>query len=261
VTLPSKRRRGPPDPPSPSQLPPKASTRSRFACISALSCEDCEVRTQSICGALEPEELDELARIGHSRAIAATAHLFEQGDPQHSVFNVTSGFLRLSHVLPDGRRHVVGFVLPGEFIGLAPDEIHRLTAEALTSAIVCQFPLGDFYDLVGRKRKMLHALLDLAAHKLGFSHEQTALVAHGSALQRLAAFLADLMGRIARVQEPSEYLPLPMTRLDIAERLGLTIETVSRSFSLLAHDGILVVMHAGVRVIDPARLGQIASGC
>ena len=97
-----------------------------------LDCADCEIKSLSICDALEPDEFEALERIGRTQAYPAKTTIFEQGRDAGFVFNLTSGALRLSKLLPDGRRQVVGFAMPGDFLGLALQKTHMFTADALT---------------------------------------------------------------------------------------------------------------------------------
>ena len=119
----------------------EASVRTLAACTShrpsqgaGLDCADCEIKSQSICAALEPDEFDALERIGRNQTYPAKTTIFEQGRDASFVYNLTSGALRLSKLLPDGRRQVVGFAMPGDFLGLALQKNHMFTADALTPA-------------------------------------------------------------------------------------------------------------------------------
>ena len=114
-------------------------------------CDDCKVRLFSVCGALEGPELDELYRISHPRNFSPKAMLFDQGALAGSVFNVTEGVVRLYKSLPDGRRQIVGFALPGDFLGLALMDRYGVAAEAVTDVKACRFARTAFRRLSRRQ--------------------------------------------------------------------------------------------------------------
>src|ERR1700710_1442643 len=117
----------------------------------ANGCDDCKVRLFSVCGALELSELEELDRISQVRTFAARSVLFEQDTLAGSVFNVTEGVVRLYKSLPDGRRQIVGFALPGDFLGLALMDRYGVAAEAVTQVRVCRFGRPAFLAFVEGK--------------------------------------------------------------------------------------------------------------
>src|ERR1700749_766728 len=114
-------------------------------------CEDCKVRLFSVCGALEAAELDALDRISQVRHFPAKTMLFDQGALAGSVFNVTEGMVRLYKSLPDGRRQIVGFALPGDFLGLALQDRYGVAAEAVNQVRVCRFARSAFISFVDDK--------------------------------------------------------------------------------------------------------------
>jgi CRP/FNR family transcriptional regulator len=97
------------------------------------ACVNCDVRTMAVCAALADDELAELDKIMTSRHLAPNEMLVTEGDPLKRAYSLTSGMLRLSIALPDGRRQITGFLLPGDYLGLADDEVHSSTAEAVGS--------------------------------------------------------------------------------------------------------------------------------
>jgi CRP/FNR family transcriptional regulator, anaerobic regulatory protein len=219
-------------------------------------CEDCRVRLFSVCGALESSELDELDRISQHRNFSARTTLFEQGALAGSVFNVTEGIVRLYKSLPDGRRQIVGFALPGDFLGLALQDRFGVTAEAVTDVGVCRFTRSAFLAFVDGKPHLLRRLHEFAGHELSLAQEQMLLLGRRTAEEKVAAFLLNLQSRYGRIGAMSVTVPLPMSRQDIADYLGLTIETVSRTMTKLAREKAVVIVPDGVRLLDRARLAQ-----
>jgi CRP/FNR family transcriptional regulator, anaerobic regulatory protein len=222
-------------------------------------CDDCKVRLFSVCGALESSELDELDRISQVRDFAARTTLFDQGALAGSVFNITDGMVRLYKSLPDGRRQIVGFALPGDFLGLAMQDRYGVVAEAVTQVRVCRFARAIFLDYVDGKPHLLRRLHEFAGHELSLAQDQMLLLGRRTAEEKVAAFLLNLQARYARIGTLSVTVPLPMSRQDIADYLGLTIETVSRTLTRLARDTLIVVVPDGVRLLVKERLDQLAA--
>jgi CRP/FNR family transcriptional regulator len=223
-----------------------------------LDCADCDVRGQSVCHALDPDEFEALEKIGRTISVSAKATVFEQGRDASYVCSLTSGALRLSKLLPDGRRQVVGFAMPGDFLGLALAKTHMFTADALTPARICQFSRVGFSDLMDEKPRLMRALLEAASHELTLAQDQMVVLGRRTAEEKIAAFLVGMRKRYARIHGASVQVPLPMTRLDIGDFLGLTVETVSRMMTRMAREKTIVIVPDGVRLLDVARLEQLA---
>jgi CRP/FNR family transcriptional regulator, anaerobic regulatory protein len=222
-------------------------------------CEDCKVRLFSVCGALEASELDELDRISQGKAFAPKTMLFDQGAIAGSVFNVTEGVVRLYKSLPDGRRQIVGFALPGDFLGLALMDRYGVAAEAVTDVQVCRFARSAFLTYIDGKPHLLRRLHEFAGHELSLAQDQMLLLGRRNAEEKVAAFLLNLQKRYGRLGTISVTIPLPMTRQDIADYLGLTIETVSRTLTKFAREKIILIVPDGVRLTGTARLDQLAA--
>lgn len=222
-------------------------------------CDDCKVRLFSVCGALEPEELDELDHLSQVKNFAAKTMLFDQGALAGSVFNLTEGIVRLYKSLPDGRRQIVGFALPGDFLGLALMDRYGVAAEAVTPVRVCRFTRAAFLTYVNGKPHLLRRLHEFAGHELSLAQDQMLLLGRRNADEKVAAFLLNLQARYGRIGAKSVNVPLPMSRQDIADYLGLTIETVSRTLTKLAKEKTVVVVPDGVRLLSTDRLDQLAA--
>jgi len=224
----------------------------------SLDCAACEIKPLSVCSALKPEEFAALDRIGRTICAPARTTLFEQSRNADFVSNLSSGALRLSKLLPDGRRQVVGFALPGDFLGLALAPTHMFTADALTAVKVCQFPRLAFCDLLDSKPHLMKRLMSIASHELTLAQDQMVILGRRTAEEKVAAFLIGMRDRYARINGQCLHVPLPMTRLDVGDFLGLTVETVSRMMTRLAREKTIVIVPDGVRLLDVARLERIA---
>ena len=222
-------------------------------------CDDCKVRLFSVCGALAPSELDELDRISQVKVFAPKATLFEQDAMAGSVFNVTEGVVRLCKSLPDGRRQIVGFALAGDFLGLALMDRYSVAAEAVTEVQACRFTRSAFLGYVDERPHLLRRLHEFAGHELSLAQDQMLLLGRKTAEEKVAAFLLNLQARYGRIGTISVNVPLPMSRQDIADYLGLTIETVSRTLTKLARKKALVITPDGVRLLNASALEQLAA--
>lgn len=224
-------------------------------------CTHCDVRSQSVCGALPAEDLAHLALAARSIKVGAGHMVFEETANADSFFNITSGTARLFKLLPDGRRQITGFVGRGSFLGLAAGTAHAISAEAITDIQLCRFTRTDLMNLLSDFPALERRLLTLACNDLAAAQAQMLLLGRKSARERLACFLVAQSRVISACGHPQMHLHLPMTRTDIADYLGLTIETVSRSFSALKKEKLIALPSASeVMLCDLPALLAIAEG-
>ncbi len=224
-------------------------------------CAQCSARPFSICAAVPDADLARLEALAQTITLERGAVLLREGEPATGVFNVTSGSVRLSKLLPDGRRQVLGFAFAGDFLGLERGETYGWTAETLEPATVCAFSRRRFDALIAERRDLETALLARASQALALANAQILLLGRKTALERVASFLIRLPDcDPVRAGAPGQ-VRLPMTRSDIADYLGLTLETVSRTLSRLKKNGV-VSQHSlsELSVADPARLATLAGG-
>ena len=235
--------------------PPACSTAARDDDL----CRNCVVRFVSVCASLADEELALLESLATPTHFCSGDTLFGQGTEAHCVYNVTGGVVRLYKLLSDGRRQVVGFALPGDFLGLAMRDAYGFSADAIGEVAVCAFSRAAYTALVDAKPHLLKRLHEFATHELTLAHEQMMLLGRRTAEEKLICFLLGMQQRWARLGKPSVTVPLPMTRQDIADFLGLTIETVSRTFTRLAKEKTILIVPGGVRVMNPERMHAVAA--
>ena len=224
-------------------------------------CAACNVRHLTVCSALEGPELQELASIVHNVELEAGQPLFDEGEPADHVFNVTAGCVKVYKLLPDGRRQVTGFLFPGDFLGLANQEIYAFSAEAVSPATLCRFQRGKLEGAMERYPQLEKRLLSVASHELAAAQEQMLLLGRKTAKEKIASFLLSLSKAAVRRGQPKSPLRLPMTRSDIGDYLGLTTETVSRVITQLKGDGTIALLPNGqVELSNPETLGDLAEG-
>jgi CRP/FNR family nitrogen fixation transcriptional regulator len=172
---------------------------------------------------------------GTRRALVRSEEVFAEGTPCIRFYTVVSGTVRTVKLLAVGRRLIEAFHLPGDVFGLESGETHRFTAEAVDDAVVTAWPRNRFSELVRNDPAFGEQLMASTLASLDRAHDHLVLLGRKSALERMASFLLDLARRLAG----GDRLALPMQRIDIADHLGLTIETVSRTLTQMARDGLI----------------------
>jgi len=222
-------------------------------------CTECSIRQLSVCAALDRADLRELAQLGRHVHFGACATVFAQEEVTTSFYNLIEGVMRLYKLLPDGRRQIIGFALPGDFLGLAASARHNFSADSIGHVVLCQFSKSAFARFSQDNPDLLRRINQLAVRELSQAQDHMVLLGRRSAEEKVATFLVGWRDRLARVTGPSETVLLPMSRQDIADYLGLTIETVSRTFTKFERDGVLSILPGSVCLLDPARAEALAA--
>jgi CRP/FNR family nitrogen fixation transcriptional regulator len=168
--------------------------------------------------------------MGAPMPFARNAEIYAEGEPAEYLYKVIEGTVRTSKLLTDGRRQVGGFYLPGDVFGLETGEEHTFSAEAISDAKVLVIKRGALIALADRNHDVARQLWTLTGSELRRVQDHILLLIQ-SAQERVAAFLLEMAGRAPA----GDAVDLPMSRQDIADYLGLTIETVSRTLSNLEH--------------------------
>ena len=225
-------------------------------------CEGCPVRPITICRSLDPETLADLRRLGTLQRLQPEQSVFHEGDPARRVFMLTAGALKIYALLGDGRRQVTGFMFPGDFLGVTLDDEYAFTVEALQSSELYWFSREAFDRFIQAHPAVEHELYRVAAHELAAAQQQMVLLGRKTAAERLASFFLNLLTRSERVSGRTETaFDLPMSRIDIADYLGLTKETVSRMIAeLRGQDLIRLQTQNRVEVLDRGGLAEMAQG-
>ncbi len=225
-------------------------------------CFGCTVRDRALCTVLDRDGLATYRRLGWTAKLSEGQTLFHEGDPATRVFTITQGTLKLYTLLPDGRRQITGFMFPGDFLGISLDEEHAVSAEALDEVQLCAFPRNRFGAFVENHPAMERQLYCFAANELSAARQQMVLLGRKTALERLATFFLQLLERADRTGDgKTSSFDLPMSRSDIADYLGLTKETISRSLAQLRDLRLVrLVTLDRVMVLDRAGLSLLAEG-
>jgi CRP/FNR family transcriptional regulator len=195
-----------------------------------------------------------------SRLVPAKEHLYCEGDPASHVYRVEAGHIVIFRTMADGRRQVIGFAYPGDILGLGALDEHASHAQATHATIVRCLSVTVLAELAAHNPGVGLRLYEAVSRELMASRELLFSVSQCTALERLASFLVALSRRNEqRGGDPNEIV-LPMTRSDIADFLGLTIETVSRTFTRLRVEGMIDLEQCILVTIRDARRLAVAAG-
>ena len=170
-----------------------------------------------------------------TESFAAGEALFWEGDQAGQIFDVLSGVLRVYKILPDGRRAIMGFIYPSDVLGVSFQDRYLFTAEAVSEVKVRRFSRGRFFSRVNESPVLRPQLFALLCDEMSAAQDQMVLLGRKSAEERVVSFLLAVHRKCATHAE----IELPMSRLDMADYLGLTIETVSRTMTSLVRRGLI----------------------
>ena len=199
------------------------------------------------CGeACDAREIAELKRLATPIRFEGGQTIFSEGDAARSAFGLSHGVVRLYRLLPGGRRQVVAFAFPGDFLAMPLAERFSFSADAIGEVGVCKFPREELKRLIETSPNIMRLLIEFAARELQSAQDQLTLLGNGSAEERVAAFLVNWRRRVARLAPVSQAVPLPMRRQDIADFLALKLETVSRTFAKLEQRNVIRIVPHGV---------------
>lgn len=208
------------------------------------SCLDCVVRNRAICSALAPDEVEALNRAGRRHAIKRGQVLIWEGDESLLVANVIEGVLKLSTNTADGREQIVGVVYPSDFIGRPFGRNTQHTVTALTDARLCSFTRSAFDSFARRHPELEHKLLERTLSELDRARSWMLLLGRKSAGEKVSSLLLEMSRRLAdtsacQATEELSRFDLPVDRQQMADLLGLTIETVSRQITRLRQADVI----------------------
>lgn len=205
-----------------------------------LTCDLCDIRANSICADLSARDMAQVEKVMARRNIARGKTVMREGEPNEVLYVVVGGSFRLSKQLIDGRRQVTGFLFPGDFVGVRTTEANAYTAEALEDSVVCCFPHRFLDEAAVGSPGIKDRLIARGQTEYHKAQDHIVLLGKKSAEERVLSFI-ELVNR--RIGEPqgtdARRVPLPMPRQDIADYLGLRLETLSRTLTALRADGRL----------------------
>jgi CRP/FNR family transcriptional regulator len=218
-------------------------------------CADCAVRDSALCASLADNELEALSAIAQHKVIPRGQVFVWEGEASSICANIVSGVLKVTSAMTDGREQIVGLLFAGDFVGQPFRAETSLTVTALSDADLCIYPRRGFEDVLDNHSKLERMLLQRTMVALDDARARMLSLGRKSAEERVAGFLIEMMDRCAKAQKDS--CDLPLTRGQMADVLGLTIETVSRQLTNLKGAGLIALLTGrGVTILD--RPGLVA---
>lgn len=207
-------------------------------------CVSCEARHKGVCGALASEQLVALAKASHKQHVESGAELLGDAEQIDTYANVLSGVVKLTKTLSDGRQQIVGLQFAPDFLGRPFKTESDLNAEAATDVSLCAFPRAAVERMMEASPELERRLYRQALDELDEARDWMVTLGRKTASEKIASFLLMIARNIDPSAEPgrkSAAFELPLTRADIADFLGLTIETVSRQFTRLRSDKVISI--------------------
>jgi CRP/FNR family transcriptional regulator len=227
-----------------------------------VSCGNCRLNSICLPLALESDDIAQLdSIIQRSKPLQKNQHLYREGDDFQSVFAVRSGTLKAYRTTDDGREQVTGFYFPGEIVGMdgIANNAHASSAKALETAAVCEIPFSSLEKLSAMMPNLQRHFFQLMSHEITEDQQLITLLSKNSADERVAALMLSISGRNARRKLSATQFRLPMSRVDIGNYLGLTVETVSRVFSRMQKMDVLRVDNKEIEILDIEGLRKMAN--
>ncbi|MGG7644868.1 transcriptional regulator FnrL [Rhodovulum sp. YNF3179] len=210
-----------------------------------VKCSSCPIRHRAVCSRCEQDELDVLDRIKYYRDFTPGQTIVWAGDEMDFVASVVTGIATLSHTMEDGRRQMVGLLLPSDFLGRPGRETAPYDVVATSKITLCCFRKGPFEELLRSTPSINQRLLEMTLDELDAAREWMLILGRKTAREKIASLLAIIGRRDASLNMSTAdgrlVFDLPLTREAMADYLGLTLETVSRQISALKRDGVIQI--------------------
>ena len=221
------------------------------------NCGNCRLNTICLPTALQELDLDALDRVIHrTKPLGKNEHVFRENDTFDAIYAIRSGFVKTYRLTDDGKEQVTGFYFPGEIIGLdgISKNKHSVSAKALETAAICEIPFEDAQALSTRFPSMQRHMFSLMSQEIIQDQQLITLLSKNTAEERISSLILSISDRnAARKLSPTSFR-LPMSRTDIANHLGLTVETVSRVFSRFQKNGTLEVNNKEITILNIDKL-------
>lgn len=225
------------------------------------SCHQCSLSNLCLPLAVEENELERLEDIvQQGRIFNRGEHIFDQSTAFRACFAVRSGSVKTSIITESGEEQITGFFMPGELIGLDSmgNETYASSAKALERTSVCEFPVEKLEELTCKMPELQHHMYQLMGQEIQNGHQLAMLLSKNTAEERIAALLLSLSARFQRRRMSGTNFSLPMARSDIANFLGLAVETVSRVFTRFQNQGLIKARGREVELLDIDALQLVA---
>jgi CRP/FNR family transcriptional regulator, anaerobic regulatory protein len=224
------------------------------------SCSDCNLKGLCLPIAMDIQDIDRLDKIiQRSRPLHAGDHLYKSGDAFRSIYAVRSGSIKTYLIDEDGIEQVTGFYLPGEVLGFdgIGTHAHGCNMVALETSTVCEIPFERLEELALQIPTLQHHMFQLMGKQIENDHQMMLTLSKKNAEGRIATLLLSLSKRFSRRNLSAKAMRLPMSRMDMGNFLGLTIETVSRTLSRLHKEAVISVDGREIVIKNPEKLDEL----
>jgi CRP/FNR family transcriptional regulator, anaerobic regulatory protein len=229
--------------------------------LSHQSFNDRSLALQPVVNAQPSTGLEQSLAHASLRRVEAKEFVFAEGDPISHLYRIETGAVALYRVLCDGRRQVLGFAYPGDLIGLGVQDEHVMNAQAIKPTRLRCLPVSTLRQSAARDPMLGFKLYEALARELAATRDLMLTTGQRSAVERVSGFLLAFSRRNRRNGQDPTRFELPMTRTDIGDFLGLTIETVSRTFTKLKMLGLIELPQSShVKLLDVEELESLADG-
>jgi CRP/FNR family nitrogen fixation transcriptional regulator len=204
-----------------------------------------------------PDALDLLEQFSSAISVRRDREIHAQGDQANSCYRIVSGCVRVVKLMEDGRRQISEFLMAGDLLGFDSLDTFDFAAEAVNDVVLRRYPRRAVDSLVDSNLPLARRLRQAGAVSLREAHARLVLLGRKTASERIASFLMEMAERLPQTRRG--VLDLPMSRADVADHLGLTIETVCRALASLRREGTITIERGSVTIRDAVALRQMAS--
>ena len=222
-------------------------------------CSLCKIRSYSFCRCLNDDQLEIFSKVSFEKKFTDKVNIFLQNDPSTHLYNITEGNVKIYQLLDDGRIQIIGFLYPGDFFGTYKNNKYNYSAEAIGNLRVCVFNQRVLDKYMDQNPILAKELLNQTSYELTLAQDRMTVMGRLNAIEKISIFFINISNQRKRIGWQSNPISLSMTRQDIADYLGLTIETVSREISKLKTSNIIKIISSKQLFInDIEKLKQIS---
>jgi len=222
-------------------------------------CSLCKIRSYSFCRCLNDDQLEIFSKVSFEKKFTDKENIFLQNDPSTHLYNITEGNVKIYQLLDDGRIQIIGFLYPGDFFGTYKNNKYNYSAEAIGNLRVCVFDQRILDKYMDQNPILAKELLNQTSYELTLAQDRMTVMGRLNAIEKISIFFINISNQRKRIGWQSNPISLSMARQDIADYLGLTIETVSREISKLKTSNIIKIISSKQLFInDIEKLKQIS---
>jgi CRP/FNR family transcriptional regulator len=228
----------------------------------APACESCRVRKLCLPVSLDHAQIGLMDEVLKKRnGLKSGEYIYRAGDRFRSLYAIKSGAVKTYGLTTDGKEQITGFHLSGELLGMdaISNNVHNCNAVALEGTEVCELPFEELESLGQRLPTLQHEISRVMSREIYEESAMLIMIGKMNAEERVACFLQNLYHRIRQRGGELDAMRLPMSREDIGNYLGLTLETVSRRLSIMQGQGIIRIDKRKISILDMAALSRLCT--